>query len=241
MSDFDFSNAQLPALRPLEASWATDDVERDLKQLLIDLFREKLASEVFDINVLGASHLGSFDLVQKIVNLDGLSVVDTGNLESATRYLYRAWRSGNKQGRGTHFIRTYMQLLFAGVSDIRQLWQHKYSPYPELLYESEEPDCFLTSRFRLYFSPDSNLSADSVARIHKSIASCAPARFVVSLSYDAQLSKSGLQITSIGTFTTISNTSGVTEGKLDFGFSSGLQVASAGHGSNRLTSQGVLN
>lgn len=204
-ADFDFSNAQLPGLAPLEASYTVDDVEANLKRLLIDLFRDGVASRFFDANVLGAAHLGSFGLVQKIVNKDGLAILNTGgNLEAVTRYLYRAWLSSDNQGRGAHFIRTYMQLLFPGEHEIIQLWQDKSAPYPELLYEAEQPNSFLTSRFRIRASNVNVLA--NINRIKRSILSCVPARFVVSISYNAGAIggfgrlQNKLKIASIGRF-----------------------------------------
>lgn len=126
----DFSNAQLPRLLPLERSHAENAVEAGLKQLLIDLFKDRLAHKAFDANVLGAAHLGSFDLVRRAVNNDGLVLLQGDREEAATRYLYRAWKSGDVQGRGLHFLRTYLQMLFPGLCQVDQLWHDKALTYP---------------------------------------------------------------------------------------------------------------
>lgn len=133
----DFSNAQLPRLLPLEASFAENDVEADLKQIFLDIFGSTLAADVFDVNVLGAAHLGSFDLVRKAVNTDGLVLLQGDREEAATRYLYRAWKSGDVQGRGLHFLRTYLQMLFPNQCDVEQLWHDKAYPYPTALYTTK--------------------------------------------------------------------------------------------------------
>ena len=133
----DFSNAQLPRLLPLEASFSENDVEADLKQMFLDIFGSTLAADVFDVNVLGAAHLGSFDLVRKAVNTDGLVLLQGDREEAATRYLYRAWKSGDVQGRGLHFLKTYLQMLFPNQCEIEQLWQDKDYPYPTALYTSK--------------------------------------------------------------------------------------------------------
>jgi hypothetical protein len=132
----DFSNARLPRLAPLEASYAQNDVEDDLKRLFLDLFDSTLAANTFDVNVLGAAHLGSFDLVRKAVNTDGLVLLQGDREEAATRYLYRAWKSGDVQGRGLHFLRTYLQMLFPNLCQVNQLWHDKALPYPSGLYSS---------------------------------------------------------------------------------------------------------
>ncbi|MBP6726296.1 MAG: hypothetical protein KA132_03640 [Thauera sp.] len=139
MGNFDFSNAELPRLLPLENSYAENEVEADLKRLFLDLFREHLAAKTFDTNVLGAAHLGSFDLVRRAVNADGLVLMQGDREEAATRYLYRAWKSGNLQGRGLHFLRTYLQMLFPNVTDVVQLWHEKESPYPKGVVEALRP------------------------------------------------------------------------------------------------------
>ena len=242
-ADFDFSNAQLPGLAPLEASYAVDAVEADLKQLLIDLFRDGVASRFFDANVLGAAHLGSFGLVQKIVNKDGLAILNTGgNLEAATRYLYRAWLSSDNQGRGAHFIRTYMQLLFPGEHEIIQLWQDKSAPYPELLYESEQPNSFLTSRFTIRGSNVNVLA--NINRLKKSILSCVPARFVINIAYNSAAEggignfQSGIKIASIGYFSLNLDSNRISYQKPQ---PSTFRIVSLGRKINHITFNGEMN
>ena len=133
----DFQNAQLPRLIPLEGSFAENEAEADLKKLFLDLFGANLAGDSFDANVLGAAHLGSLDLVRKAVNTDGLVLLQGDREEAATRYLYRAWKSGDVQGRGLHFLRTYLQMLFPNECEVEQLWHDKESPYPTALYTTK--------------------------------------------------------------------------------------------------------
>ena len=128
----DFATAQLPAMLPLAASFEENAIEADCKRLLMHLFAEHLAGLVFDENVLGAAHLGSFDLVRKAVNTDGLILLQGDREEAATRYLYRAWKSRDGQGRGLHFLRTYLQILFPGECEVRQKW-HTENNYPDFL------------------------------------------------------------------------------------------------------------
>lgn len=151
---FDFTHAQLPALNPLAASFEENEVEADCKRLLMDLFTEHLAKTVFDVNVLGAAHLGSLDLVRKAVSMDGLVLLQGDREEAATRYLYRAWKSGDVQGRGLHFLRIYLQLLFPGECDIVQKW-HTDNNYPDFL-------CDLTPKYSSDYNylGDENLFLD---------------------------------------------------------------------------------
>ena len=69
MASLDFPSAELPRLLPLEQSYAESEVESDLKRLFLDLFNANMAADTFDVNVLGAAHLGSFDLVRRAVNI----------------------------------------------------------------------------------------------------------------------------------------------------------------------------
>ncbi|PIQ51121.1 MAG: hypothetical protein COW02_16425 [Comamonadaceae bacterium CG12_big_fil_rev_8_21_14_0_65_59_15] len=129
----DFNDAQLPIISPLAGSFTENDVESDLKKLFSDLFGAKQAALAFDANVLGSAHLGSFDLIRKSVNTDGLVLLSGEREEAATRYLYRAWKSGDVQGRGLHFLRTYLQMLYPNLCQIEQLWQDKSRIYPTSL------------------------------------------------------------------------------------------------------------
>ena len=128
---------QLPRLLPLEASFAAGEIEADLKQMFLDLFESHLAASAFDVNVLGAAHLGSFDLVRRAVNADGLVLLQGDREETATRYLYRAWKSGAGQGRGLHFLRTYLQMLLPNQCEVEQLWQDSAYEYPTALYSAK--------------------------------------------------------------------------------------------------------
>lgn len=122
---------------PLAHSGATTTVEAELKALFIELFKSALAQRMFDVNTLGAAHLGSLDLVRRAINADGLVLMQGDRQEAATRYLYRAWKSGDVQGRGLHFLRTYLQLLFPGMCQVEQLWHDKALPYPTGLRSSK--------------------------------------------------------------------------------------------------------
>jgi len=183
MVSLDFPNARLPQLAPLAHSYAENVVEADLKRLFLDLFHTHLAADTFDVNVLGAAHLGSFDLVRHAVNIDGLTLLAVDQEEAATRFLYRAWKSGNVQGRGLHFLRTYLQILFPNIGEAIQLWQGKDTPYPTDLREQEEPDTFLTSRIRIliYAFP----KPEFVRVVESCMMHVIPARFVVSQRYVA--------------------------------------------------------
>lgn len=186
---FDFQNAQLPTLSALSKSFAVDSVEDELKQLFCKLFIEHLGPDVFDANVLGMAHLGSLDLVRRAVNYDGLVLLRGDREEPATRYLYRAWKSGDVQGRGLHFLRTYLQMLFPNNSSAYQLYQRKDVAYPAALSETGGDDYFLTSRVQVLVDAEV-VPGNQLDSVYKSIVSILPARFVPRIAVTKSMSMS---------------------------------------------------
>lgn len=104
-----------------------------------------MAVRAFDNNVAGMAHLGSYDLVRRSVTQDGLALLPGGS-EEAARYIYRAWKAQTNQGRGLHFVRTYLQLLFPNVSKVEQLWMPIGGNYPDDCYSIIPEDEFVIPR-----------------------------------------------------------------------------------------------
>ncbi|SFL02704.1 hypothetical protein SAMN05216302_10273 [Nitrosomonas aestuarii] len=183
----DFPNAQLPQLTPLKNSFVADEIENDLRNMFIDLFEMMLAEQAFDVNVLGMAHLGSLDLIRRMVNTDGLALLDVEHEEAATRYLYRAWKSRNKNGRGFHFLETYLQLLFPNSHYVEQMAQSKTHPYPTKLSslsianETKYP----TSRVRVSIE-SADVTWDDIDKMEPILRSIVPARLVL---YFAKLTR----------------------------------------------------
>ena len=88
---FDLPDAKLPDLRALQNSWVENDpLAAEMNQLTVQLFKDSLAEQTFDINVLGVPHLGSFSLVRRAVNADGLALlVISSELEELVGYADR--------------------------------------------------------------------------------------------------------------------------------------------------------
>lgn len=145
MADFDFQNAQLPELLPLQASHEATDQEAQYKALFLDIWRKHAAKQAFDLNVSGMAHLGSFEQVRRMVTEDGLALLPGGGSEPRTRYLYRAWNARNHRGRGLHFLDLYLQMLFPGVAKAEQLWMPVGGSYPQ--------DCVTIIPDAQYFLP----------------------------------------------------------------------------------------
>lgn len=166
-------------MRPLSESFANDEVESELRDLMVELYNETLAEKDSEINVYGAPHLGPFSLVERWIAQDGLSVIRQ-NDEAALRYLFKAWRSRNPR-RGTHFLAVYLRVLF-GDFEIAQLHMPKLGEYPEGLKSELEitqageslDDYYLTSRLRV------DLTADVVPeRILRAMKSTVAARLIL--------------------------------------------------------------
>jgi len=113
-------------MSPLVHSHAANALEAELKDLFISLYEDVLRETADDINVYGAPHLGSFGLVEKNIDGDGLTVLRE-TTEARIRYLFRAWRHRNPQ-RGMHFLSTYLACIFGDNADSAQLWQKKSEP-----------------------------------------------------------------------------------------------------------------
>lgn len=191
MSDdpiFDFESSQVPQLKALQNSYTNNDLEREIKELFIDLFKTHLGEESFNAFVLGAQHLGSYSLVQKSINEDGLVLINSDIIEATTRYLYRTWKSGDVQKRGIHITRMYLRLLFGDHAEVSQLQQPIEQEYPAPYFlEEYDPEIglkegyFLTSRINL--DVDFSLSDKPVKQVVNSIQSVIPAKFVPELRF----------------------------------------------------------
>lgn len=176
----DFPNAILPTLEPLKQSFVYDALEEQLRDMFCELFETYLDEDTFDANVLGVGHLGSLKLVRRLVNLDGLVFLPGNREEAAARYVYKAWRAKNLQGRGLAFIRTYLQMLLPNVSSVEQMMQLKSTPYPNDLYprslHENDTDKFLTSRVRIVL--DVTQGIEDTSNLVPVISSVIPARLV---------------------------------------------------------------
>lgn len=177
---FDLPSSIAPQLIALRESFDPPDYRAELKRLALDLFELHLSEAAFDANVLGMAHLGRFDLVRRSIQTDGLGMIRSDRQASATRYLYRAWKQSETQGRGLHFLRTYMQLLYPNEWEVFQLWQEKDQPYPQGATRHPRGDrtrFFLTSRVDILI-PARATNVEQLPAMAPIVASTLPARIV---------------------------------------------------------------
>lgn len=173
-----------PTLGPLVNSAEYDEIETELKQIFLDLFSTYLRASERDLNVYGAAHLGSMDLLTKRIKVDGLAVF--GDDANAVEYLYRAWNFRNPK-RGMIFLRTYLQLLWPNGFVVDQLWQQKGVPYPTALTTralitdpDPETNYYLTSRIRVSID-DASETGVSATRVLPALLAVLAARFLIEL------------------------------------------------------------
>jgi len=184
MGDFDLSTSEVPRLVPLKNSFAVDQAEEELRDLICELFETELGEDAYDASAAGAAHLGTFGFVQRALNADGLVLLPSQDEPPATRYIYRAWKAQNCQGRGMAFLRAYLQMQFPNKCSVEQVWQMKDQPYPLGLVSPGDPEAppidsetmFLTSRIEVGI--DMALNNYPIKNLSNIICSVIPARFV---------------------------------------------------------------
>lgn len=181
-------------LGPLKHSNDDNAVEADLKQMFIDLYYDFIRAGERELNVYGSPHLGSFDLIERFVKEDGLSLLRKED-EDAMRYLFRAWKARNPK-RGFHFLRTYLQLLWPNAWTCEQMWQEKGYAYPTRLAPSSglppDPSAthYLTSRV-VVSVVDPDESGANLASVAPAIRGVLGAKFVLFLSMLRQFANTG--------------------------------------------------
>lgn len=186
------------ALKPLGHSHSATQVEQELKELFVRLYAQSLKPVGDDIDVYGAPHLGTFDLVARNIDQDGLTVLrDAG--EERIRYLLKAWRHRNPE-RGLFFLRLYLAALFSGYAEVSQLWHDKVSTYPLGVRTGTEvttnggnlDDYYLTSRVRV------DLDTDMVpAKLLASMRSVVAARILLNVRI-GKFTRVGVGVASVG-------------------------------------------
>lgn len=179
-------------LGPLKASFDYSDVEEEVKQIFMDVFVDFMRANERELNVFGAPHLGSFELIERFVKEDGLSMIRKED-EAAMRYLFRAWKARNPK-RGLHFLRTYLQLLWPNGWSVEQMWQDKSLPYPTSLMPGSaspsEATHYLTSRVVVSVE-DSDETGANLLQIGPALRSTLGAKFVLFMTLLRRLANTG--------------------------------------------------
>jgi hypothetical protein len=169
-------------LAPLVHSFDENQLEVEIKRGFCDAFERNFRLALDDINVQGAAHLGSIDLITKNITADGLAVVRKGEGDELT-HLFMAWRGQNPR-RGLHFLATYLQLTWPNKWEINSLWQKKDTPYPTgLVIESvalqDRANYFKTSRISVSLELDDAESSDELYNIIPVLHTALAARLII--------------------------------------------------------------
>jgi len=198
VSMFSFPHSLAPRLEPLRESFSVDDIEQQLNDLFVELF-ERVSIDAFDAVNAGAPHLGTFDLVRRAMTADGLALLKSDREEQVTRYLHKAWVASDNQGRGLHFLRTYLQMLYPNEWQLFQLEQDKSIPYPSALqYDSGNREThFLTSRLNVLIDGNS-ANAMLLGRLVPILTSVIAARLVIAFETYKMLYINGIYGAQIG-------------------------------------------
>lgn len=204
-------------MNPLVHSHAATHLEAEMKDLFIKLYEDFLKDTADDINVYGAPHLGSFSLIERNVDMDGLTALRE-TTEERIRYLFTAWRHSNPQ-RGMHFLRTYLACIFGNNAEAAQLWQKTTEAYPtavktelEISNDGESlSDYYLTSRVRVDIGSD--LLPDQLAR---SMRSAVAARILLNLRILKRM-ESSVGMASVLTAVMVGRLSNVTSNEVQGG------------------------
>lgn len=171
-------------LLPLVQSHTYNTREEELKRISIRLFIEQLSGSFNDVNVYGAPHLGSRVLLRQYLVSENIANFNATSLDGDNmRYLLMAWRYLN-QKRGTHFLRTFITLVWGHTFQILPYYCRKSGHYPEdcltlpeIELSSENiDDYFLTSRLQIFLTGEIGYFPSEIG---KSLNNALPARLQV--------------------------------------------------------------
>jgi len=232
-----------PKLEPLQASHEADELEQQFKAAAIEIYKTHFRWGERDLNVYGASHLGSFALIERWMKAEGL-MMNRASTQDSMRYLYKAWQ-GRHPKRGLHFLRTYLQLLWPNGWDADLMWQRKSAPYPtdlkaesEIIAGGESLSAFYrTSRLRVQVFNTAAPGLD-LAVAGPSIRSVCGAKYIVNLQV-VEKPMTTIRFGSIGTPWTFLGSEGFLIG-LDYSGKTSIEAASIGTPWNLLGSEGSL-
>lgn len=192
-----------PQLGPVAQTHRHDQLESQVIDMMMEIFRANLRDEERSLNANAMPHLASVSMIEMWIMADGLGVIKGGHRDHL-RYLFKAWRSRNPK-RGLHFLRTYLQMIWPNGWTATQMWQQKDAPYPAALVspltpaeiEAIRPTHFLTSRINVSVIDDEE-DGTGLIEATKSIRAALGARYFVKLS-TARSSKMTINIAAIGT------------------------------------------
>lgn len=180
-------------LTPLIGSHNDADFGEQLKQLTSKVFVKLLGKQASRVNLSSVPWLSDIDQLRQLLHKDGISLLTNAADDQRVKHFYKAWIAKNGQGRGLHLLRLFLNLMYAGNTQVvaltvSQLYQDSTKSYPTALSKTPQVNSFLTSRILIdiVFTPDFSNSK----QIEDSIKNIISARFlpIINTSYqDMQL------------------------------------------------------
>jgi hypothetical protein len=119
-----------PALQPLQGSAEYDELESGLKAIFMAVFEGYVRPNERQLNLYGMPHLGSSDLMERVLKANGLPLIRRD--DTRTAFLMKAAFSRNKR-RGMIFLRQYLQATWPNVWKVEPLYHPlaTSNAYPE--------------------------------------------------------------------------------------------------------------
>lgn len=168
-------------LYPLTEREEYGDLEQELKNCFLEVYKNTLAPKIERLNTYGMPHLSELDLLKKWFSAEWLNYPYADGEQEYLSYLLKAWKVKNPK-RGFHFLHTFLRAAFGNNFEVSQQWQGKEQAYPTDLRktaEKKESD-WLTSRILIEVT-DSKETGDTILKLAPIIRSIIAARFLVEL------------------------------------------------------------
>ena len=139
--------------QPISFSHLYDDTEKAMAQVLRQMLKDGVLSDINDIYQYGTPFLGSKTVVERFTKLNGLAVLrrnDSGLSDKIMAIILANWQSLASE-RGLAFLQFVLDMLYPGQNEVIRLWHSKTkaAQYPLYIYETKASDRFLTSRVRI--------------------------------------------------------------------------------------------
>lgn len=182
-----------PCLQPLQASFEYDQLESELKAVFLAVFESMIRPRERALNLYGMAHLGSEELVERNLKVDGLAVIRRD--PDSMRFLLKTWRARNPK-RGLMFLKKYLQTVWPNHWIVDQLWHPiaKLDRYPEFKAVNGGPlTHILTSRVRVSI-PVSVDDGTGLASLQRALQATMAARLVLEAVLQVDISGAGISV-----------------------------------------------
>lgn len=197
-------NRPFETLSPLTNQQEIGEIENELKNIFIDVFKETLGNQVDGLLQYGMPYISKdINVLYPFFSMNGLNTLKNLQEVEPLSYLMKAWTIRNPK-RGFHFLRTYLQMLYPSSFKIEQMYQETSKAYPTALSNKDDAQRkntphWLTSRVKISVT-DWEESGDLFLQYAPILQTLISARFVLMLEVLREFSGgANLGIASAGT------------------------------------------